>query len=848
MEKFSSGDEFVAKKYVIIHGHFYQPPRENPWIDAIETQPSAAPFHDWNERIYDQCYRPNAYSRLLDRNGMIVDIHNNYTSMSFNFGPTLFSWLEQRHVATARRIIEADRTSCRQLEGHGNAIAQVYNHVILPLAPLRDQLTQIRWAKHYFFERFRREPEGIWLAETAINMETVNCLIQENIRFVVLSPAQAEASRPLGSNDQWVSAQQGIDTRFAYRIFPSDRSGNRLPGSLDVFLFDVGLSKEASFGDLLKDANGFGAKINGAFDQQSGADQAVVLATDGETFGHHKPFGDMCLAYFFKKIAPKLDITPVNFGYFLAKNPPRRELLLKNAFGEGTAWSCSHGVGRWIRDCGCKTGGEPSWKQHWRGPLRVAFDKLRARVDREFEARLGPMGIDPWALRDAYQQIADDPVLDKFILFLAKFTGAGAPPITKESASTARRLCEAQKYMLFSYSSCGWFFSDISGIETVQNMAYAARALQLGIPQAQQAEALAELLAGLELAKSNLPATTGKTLFERSIALTLTHEKIVAFTAAVQKTVGILRTDKSRLFRYDVVLRQLCAQESGLLSYHGFEAAVENGVTGERSRWAVLVSHREWAEIRGWVVPAEEFGKKSGGGSFEPDQWINHPLAQSMTPMDIFQTSRENMAEYIHQNIFKDTYSRFSAWMQKNEQELDFLSRLNFPLPLYCMAPLGFVYNQQWNYLIRQFEHRGDEERTSAKLREIARVAAQLKIVIDLKESAELLERIIIMELSTLSGSLNGETCRRIQYLLDIVDRFSVPVPKHKMEDIFCPIVNGPVRLLDAEVERLRTANAPSAEDRVAFEKGRSLLGALISFARRMNFNTDDFITKVSAK
>ena len=313
-------------------------PRENPWINRIERQPSASPHHDWNERIYDQCYRPNAYSRLLDSKGMIVDIYNNYLSMSFNFGPTLFSWLEQFHPVTARRIIESDAESCRRFGGHGNAIAQVYNHIIMPLASRRDQFTQIRWSKHFFQKRFGRDPEGMWLAETAINMETVNCLIEENIKFVILSPSQAECFRPMQENAQWISTvSHGIDTRRTYRIFPRNRDGQRLPGHLDVFFFDEGLSKEVSFGALLKDAHILGNKLRSCYDESSVTDQVVTIATDGETFGHHKPFGDMCLAYFFKNVASKSDMVPVNFGYFLEKNPPQYEVNLKDSFGEGTA-------------------------------------------------------------------------------------------------------------------------------------------------------------------------------------------------------------------------------------------------------------------------------------------------------------------------------------------------------------------------------------------------------------------------------------------------------------------------------------------------------------------------------
>ena len=285
-----------------------------------------------------------------------------------------------------------------------------------------------------------------------------------------------------------------------------------------------------------------------------------------------------------------------------------------------------------------------------------------------------------------------------------------------------------------------------------------------------------------------------------------------------------------RLFNYNVSLRQLSAIESGILSFHRFDAAVENEMTGEQSRWAVLVSHRERAEVRGWVVAAAEFGRKLSGG-VEPEIWMEHPAAQSLTLMDIFPTSKEHMADYIHQNIFKDTYTRHSAWMQKNEQELDFLSRLNYPMPPYCLAPLAFVYHQQWNNLVRQLEHRGDEEEVATKLRDLAKMREQFKISFDIRESAALLERIIIKELAALAVKLSAETCRRIEYLLNIVDRFAIPVSKHTMEDMFAPIAAGPVRSLHDEV----AAAGNEQSDR------RALLAALVNFAHRMNFNTDAF-------
>ena len=295
---------------------------------------------------------------------MITGIHNNYTSMSFNFGPTLMEWLEQHHPITTRRIIEGDRSSVLQYDGHGNAVAQVYNHLIMPLASRRDQLTQIRWGKASFNRSFGHFPEGMWLAETAINMETVRCLIEEKIAFVILAPHQAESFRLLNSSSPRVSTDdQAIDTRRPYRLFARNSSGKKEGGFLDIFFFDEQLSKEVSFEDLLQDAHTFGKRIDGCFTPDASDDEVVVIATDGETFGHHKPFGDMCLAYFFTHVAPALNIQPVNFGRYRSLHPPKYEVTLKNAFGEGTAWSCSHGVGRWKRDCGCQTGGQRGWHQ-----------------------------------------------------------------------------------------------------------------------------------------------------------------------------------------------------------------------------------------------------------------------------------------------------------------------------------------------------------------------------------------------------------------------------------------------------------------------------------------------------
>jgi len=446
------------RKWVIIPGPFYQPPRENPWLNLIETQSGAAPYHDWNERIYAECYRPNGASRLLDPDGMISHIHNNYTTMSFNFGPPLMSWIEKNHPKTAKRISHGDREGARLNGGHGSALAQVYNHIIMPLASRRDQLTQIRWAKAAFKKSFGRDPEGMWLAETAVNMETIRCLIDEDISFIICSPSQAESVRRLHDSSHWISTnEQPMDTRRPYRLFLRDGSGNGDGRYIDIFFFNEPLSKEISFNDILKDANTLGKRIDGCFTPGSDHDEVTVIATDGETFGHHKPFGDMCLAYFFSRIAPQLSIQPTNFGHYLSLHPPQYEVTLRNAFGEGTSWSCAHGVGRWIRDCGCSTGGKSGWHQRWRGPLRSALEKLQKRIDTVYETACAEANIDPWELRDEYGRCFDGPTQPVGFETSTLQTQPLFKSLSPDRERRLRRLLEAQKFMLFSFTSCGWF-------------------------------------------------------------------------------------------------------------------------------------------------------------------------------------------------------------------------------------------------------------------------------------------------------------------------------------------------------------------------------------------------------
>ncbi len=524
----------------VIHGHFYQPPRENPWTQKIPLQENARPHHDWNERITAECYNPNTRSRVIDPHGKIVSVVNNYSHFSFNIGPTLFSWIEKHHPDTYRRILEADRRSVEQFDGHGNAIAQVYNHIILPLANRRDKLTQIRWGIREFQHRYKRKPEAIWLAETAINQDTVECLIDEGMTYVILAPTQAQRVRRLdGQGNWWDVSQNSIDTRQPYRLFsrqadaPSERDTLRresasfrrpTPGLatrisfrerlmlpirhrvrsrwnslerirqkerqpvarrektrrqyIDVFFYDGALAAEVSFQHLLQNARNFAQRVRNAAGHVANAPALVHFATDGEVYGHHEPFADMCAAHAILHEFPSFGIELTNYGQFLAQHPPTMEVELKRGgqADEGTAWSCSHGVGRWYRSCGCQIGNMPGWNQQWRTPLRNGLNHLRDVLAEMFEFYVGRLLRDPWNARDGYIECLLNPSPQTIDSFLTRFQ---THPLNEEAQTLTLRCMEAQKYMMFAYTSCAWFFDDISGIEVRQNLRYAARAIQL---------------------------------------------------------------------------------------------------------------------------------------------------------------------------------------------------------------------------------------------------------------------------------------------------------------------------------------------------------------------------------
>jgi alpha-amylase/alpha-mannosidase (GH57 family) len=446
---------------IVIHGHFYQPPRENPWLEAVEVQDSAAPFHDWNERITAECYAPNTAARRVDESNLILDIVNNFEGISFNIGPTLFAWLARQAPGVYRKILEADRASV-SARGHGNAIAQVYNHQIMPLATRSDKVTQVRWGLEDFRQRFGREPEGMWLPETAADDETLEVLADEGVRFTILAPDQAWRVRPLAGGP-WEEVNHAIDPSRPY-LWRGPRGL-----TMAIFFYDGPISRAIAFDDVLQGSEKFVARLRAAFSAERDWPQLVHCATDGESYGHHSRFGEMALAAALQQLSKDDSVTLTNYGAFLAAHPPTHEAQIH----QGTSWSCAHGVERWRADCGCRVRGD--WHQRWRGPLREALDWLREAADALYEARGGALFKDAWQARDEYVHVILDRRRERLERFLAAHLRVPAAPASRLEA---RRLLELQRNRLLMYTSCGWFFDEISGIEPVQVLRYAAMTLQ----------------------------------------------------------------------------------------------------------------------------------------------------------------------------------------------------------------------------------------------------------------------------------------------------------------------------------------------------------------------------------
>jgi len=453
------------RKFICIHGHFYQPPRENPWLEAIEPQDSAYPYHDWNQRITFECYAPNTAARVVDCNQMIIDIINNYSKISFNFGPTLLSWMQKSEPHIYETIIRADFVSREKFAGHGSAIAQCYSHMIMPLANSKDKKTQVIWGIKDFESRFERLPEGMWLPETAVDDESLDLMAQNGIKFTILSPYQVKQIKKIDEENFHDISFDKIDCQlpYLYRL-PSNRS-------IIIFFYDGKISHDMAFSGLLTNGDYLANRLIQSF-LNNEQERLVNVAIDGETFGHHKQFADMALAYCLKRLENEKDFTICSYGQFLSKTKPVYEVKIY----QNSAWSCSHGVGRWFKDCGCALDPHSGYNQKWREHLRNALDWLRDQLIMLFEKKMLKYFENPWQIRDEYIEVILNRAKENINDFLKKHTQC---KFKESEIIQILQLLEMQRYAMAMYTSCGWFFDDVSRIETIQILQYAARAIQL---------------------------------------------------------------------------------------------------------------------------------------------------------------------------------------------------------------------------------------------------------------------------------------------------------------------------------------------------------------------------------
>ena len=561
------------KTYLTIHGHFYQPPRENPWLETIEVQDSANPYHDWNARVTAECYTPNSVSKIVTHDNKILDIVNNYSYISFNFGPTLLSWMEQYTPYSYERIIKADVESASKNNGHGNAIAQVYNHIIMPLANKNDKYTQILWGIKDFQYRFGRKPEGMWLAETACDDATLEALVDCGIKFTILSPHQAKSVRKLTTEnkEKWSDVSWGnIDPARAYRYFiKSDKTKH-----IDLFFYDGPISKSVAFDELLTDGNKFIGKLKAGVSAQRNYNQLVHIATDGESYGHHTKFGDMALSYILKARAEEEGFELTNYANFLEQEGVQYEVDIKDV----SSWSCAHGVGRWCDDCGCSTGGGYGWNQKWRKPLREALDYVRDELIKVYEEHGNKYFKDVWAARNDYIDVILDRCKSSISSFMEKHQKY---QLEKQDVVQALKLLEMQRQAMLMYTSCGWFFSEISGLETTQIMKYAARAMQLAA-KFSAVDIETGFLKILSKAQSNIHGFgTGKDVYERFVKpATVSIKQIAALWAISSMHTDF--DDLSTLYCYNIKKHYAKTSSNGATALSVGRIEIESKITLEK--------------------------------------------------------------------------------------------------------------------------------------------------------------------------------------------------------------------------------------------------------------------------
>ncbi|UCF72149.1 MAG: DUF3536 domain-containing protein [Deltaproteobacteria bacterium] len=665
-------------RHVCIHCHFYQPPRENPWLEEVELQDSAYPYHDWNERITAECYAPNTASRILDAERRIINIVNNYAKISFDFGPTLLSWMERQAPEVYQAIMEADRLSQDHFSGHGSAIGQVYNHMIMPLANSRDKRTQVIWGIRDFEHRFGRKPEGMWLAETAVDLETLDILAEQGIAFTILAPHQARRIRKLGEAP-WIDVSGSkVDPKMPYQCkLPSGRT-------ITLFFYDGPVSRDVAFGDLLKSGENLASRLVAVFSKRE-EHQLAHIATDGESYGHYHRFGDMALAFAIHHIEANNLATITNYSEYLEKHPPELEVEIF----ENTSWSCAHGIERWKNDCGCNTGTHPRWSQAWRAPLREAMNWLRDALIRVYEEQMASYVHDPWEMREDYIGVILDRSNQNLESFLSKHINRKP---SRDERVKLLKLLEMQRHAVIMFTSCAWFFDEVSGIETVQVMQYASRALQLA----------------KEVSGEDLEPDYVKILERASSNVSQFRNGVGVWQAFVKPaTVDLLRAGAhyavSSLFEeYPETIQIACytarsemydLSEAGIQRLAVGKARVGSDITGEERAIGFAVLHlgdhniiggiREYMGDVPFSLMREEI-KKAFGKSDLPEVirlMDKHFETHNYSLFHLFKDEQRKVLNQILDSTLKEVEASFRQIYERHYPVMQVMREMRIPLP-----------------------------------------------------------------------------------------------------------------------------------------------------------------------
>lgn len=809
------------KVFLTIHGHFYQPPRENPWLEAIEEQDSAHPYHDWNERINAECYNPNSVSKIVTSDNKILNVVNNYEYMSYNFGPTLLSWMEEYAPQAYERIIKADINSRKAHSGHGNAIAQVYNHMIMPLASERDKQTQVKWGIKDFEYRFGRKPEGIWLAETAVDDDTLRVLVENDIKFTILSPYQAQSIRKEGESN-WQDVSWGnIDPARSYRYYIKSAPGK----FIDLFFYDGAISRSVAFDELLKDGNKFVSRLKDGISEQRNYPQLINIATDGESYGHHTKFGDMALSYAVKLKVKDSGFVITNYAEYLEKYRSDWEVEIKPV----SSWSCFHGVGRWSDDCGCSTGGHAGWNQKWRKPLREALDFLRDEMADLYKKQGKKYFKNPEDARNNYINV----ILDRTDLTIRSFQEEYfVKDLNDEQKVRAMELLEIQRQAMLMYTSCGWFFSEISGIETVQIMKYAARVMQLAKNFIKK-DFETKFLEILSSAKSNIAEYgSGKDVYERFVRPSVVTPKQIVCLWAISSLYTEV-DDEENVYCYRIRKKSYKEVKKGDSRLIVGNIEVESKVTLEKSNMTFALLQFSGGDFHCAIKEySENFAdmKKELIRTFlvSPLTEIirnidNYFGTEYFTLKDIFIEERRKILQTMLKGklqIFANTYE---SMYNEGKGSIYQMQGLGLAIPEEFKISAQYVLTKQFNELFSDSRGFIDTD-TIQQAADINFEAKRIGVEIDKSHTSKIFSKKIAQNINRLSYALDLQQVDATLELLDCISKLEIKVDIAEAQSYFF------AKIVKNLAEMIRNISCQADKD---------LLIMLFDIGENLNINMD---------